>query len=295
MRRLITWPRQFGLALALLLVASVPVAAAELGIPFTINKPAGDGPFPAVVMMHDCSGLGPRSSGAPGRWSELLVAAGYVTILPDSFSSRGAPDGVCTKGSRGVATYWDRGADAKAALAYLQSLPYVDAKRVAVMGGSHGGSSTLAAIVANPGGSDGGQQGFAAAISLYPNCAARYGGWRAVREHPFSGAVVGYEGVFQPTAPLLILIGDADDWTPAAYCQEMAVRAQAEGYPVEIVVYPGAYHSFDSDRPVVFRGQRRNVNAPGGYGATTGGDPKAWADAKQRVSRFLAANLAKGR
>jgi len=24
--------------------------------------------------MHDCSGLGPRSSGAPGRWAKELVA-----------------------------------------------------------------------------------------------------------------------------------------------------------------------------------------------------------------------------
>jgi dienelactone hydrolase len=269
-----------------------PPAAAEMDIPFTVNKPAGDVPFPAVVILHDCSGLGPRSSGAPGRWSAQLVAAGYVTILPDSFSSRGAPDGVCAKGSIGVATYADRARDAQAALTYLQSLPYVDGRRIAVMGGSHGGSSTLASIVVNPGESDGAKPGFAAAIALYPNCAARYGDWRAVRERPAGGAVVGYDGVFEPDAPLLILIGEADDWTPAAYCHALATRSQAKGYPVEIVVYPGAHHSFDSDRPVVYRGQRRNVNAPGGYGATTGGDPKAWADAKERVDRFLRTYLA---
>ena len=34
-------------------------------IPVTLLKPDGPGPFPAVVIMHDCSGLGPRSSGAP--------------------------------------------------------------------------------------------------------------------------------------------------------------------------------------------------------------------------------------
>jgi dienelactone hydrolase len=63
-------------------------------IPLTVARPAGEGPFPAVVILHDCSGLGPRSSGAPGRWSRELVAHGYVTLLPDSFTTRGHPDGV---------------------------------------------------------------------------------------------------------------------------------------------------------------------------------------------------------
>ena len=38
-------------------------------IPAALMKPDGPGPFPAVVIMHDCSGLGPRSSGAPDRWA----------------------------------------------------------------------------------------------------------------------------------------------------------------------------------------------------------------------------------
>src|SRR5689334_13741478 len=65
-----------------------PVGAQEQ-IPATLIKPDGDGPFPAVVMMHDCSGLGPRSSGAPRRWADELVGQGYVVAIPDSFSTRG--------------------------------------------------------------------------------------------------------------------------------------------------------------------------------------------------------------
>jgi hypothetical protein len=45
-------------------------------IPIELVKPDGAGPFPAVVIMHDCSGLGPRSSGAPGRWAKELVGRG---------------------------------------------------------------------------------------------------------------------------------------------------------------------------------------------------------------------------
>src|SRR5262249_39190880 len=69
-------------------------------IPVELSRPDGPGPFPAVVIMHDCSGLRPRSSGAPGRWAKELVGRGYVVIMPDSFSTRGFPDGVCTDASR---------------------------------------------------------------------------------------------------------------------------------------------------------------------------------------------------
>ena len=65
-------------------------------IPMTLLKPDGTGPFPAVVIMHDCSGLGPRSSGAPSRWGSELLTQGYVVIIPDSFTTRGHASGVCT-------------------------------------------------------------------------------------------------------------------------------------------------------------------------------------------------------
>src|SRR5262245_52221999 len=65
-------------------------------IPATMLKPPGDGPFAAVVVLHDCSGLSARSSGAPMRWATLLAGQGYVAIVPDSFSTRGFLEGVCT-------------------------------------------------------------------------------------------------------------------------------------------------------------------------------------------------------
>jgi dienelactone hydrolase len=62
-------------------------------IPVTLLKPDGPGPFPAVVIMHDCSGLGPHSSGSPGRWGRALAGRGYVVIIADSFTTRGFPGG----------------------------------------------------------------------------------------------------------------------------------------------------------------------------------------------------------
>jgi dienelactone hydrolase len=92
-------------------------------------------------------------------------------------------------------------------------------------------------------------------------------------------------------APLLILIGEKDDWTPAAPCVELARSSRATQHPVDIVVYPGAHHSFDSDRPVRYVATRVNMNAPAGRGATTGGDPQAWADSIRRVTEFFERTL----
>jgi len=282
-------------------LAVTTIGGQKAEIPATVLKPDGAGPFPAIVMMHDCSGLGARSSGAPRRWGDLLAPQGYVILIPDSFSSRGFPDGVCTvpldtpaDRLRQVAPY-ARAFDAYAALAWLRAQPFVDGAHVGVMGGSHGGSTTLASVAA-PASSTGylvaeKQRGFAAGIALYPSCGEQYGAWIPKRELGNYGPVSGYTGVYRPIAPLLILVGEKDDWTPARDCEALTSAAKAEGYPVEIKVYPGAYHSFDSGNPVRYVPARRNVNKPDRLGATTGGDPAAWKDAIEQVTAFFARQL----
>jgi len=249
----------------------------EQRIPASLVKPEGQGPFPAVVMLHDCSGLGMTSSGAPGRWADELVRHGYVVLIPDSFTTRGYPGGVCSDPSPtnpGVYTS-QRARDAHAALAYLRTLSYVDGARIGVMGGSHGGSTTLIANL---------REGFAAAVALYPRCAFRMGDWRA-----------DLTGVYKPASPLLILIGGADDWTPAEPCRRLADAAQKAGYPVTIKIYPRAHHSFDSVNPVRYVATWANINSPTGRGATTGGNAEAWADSIREVDAFFARTLAPAR
>jgi len=261
------------------ITTTTPIGTSEQ-IPAELSKPDGPGPFPAVVIMHDCSGLGPRSSGAPARWAKELVGRGYVVLVPDSFTTRGHPDGVCTDASpsRNDVSPARRVRDAYAALAYLRTLSSVDGSRVGLMGGSHGGSTTLASMLAPESDSDllarDKRAGFAAAVALYPGCVPSRRGWSA-------------RGLYRPVAPLLILIGEKDDWTPAEPCRKLTEAAQQAGYPVTIKVYPGAYHSFDSDRPVRYVATRVNASAPGGRGATTGGDPAAWADSIRGVAAFF--------
>ena len=256
-------------------VATSRASTATIGserLPVSVSRPDGPGPFPAVVIMHDCSGLGPRSSGAPGRWAKELVTRGYVVVVPDSFTPRGHADGVCTtpvSQRRADVTPARRAHDAYEALAYARGLPGVDGRRVGIMGGSHGGATTLNAMRApEPAGDTAG--GFAAGVALYPRCVA---------------------DVYRPVAPVLILIGANDDWTPAELCRKLAEAARAAGYPVTIKIYPGAHHSFDSPRPERYRATRINPNAPGGRGATSGGDPVAWADSIREVAAFFERHL----
>ncbi|MSO64454.1 MAG: hypothetical protein EXQ85_01395 [Alphaproteobacteria bacterium] len=213
---------------------TITVAASGEQLPATLRRPAGEGPFPAVTILHDCNGVGPRSSEAPRRWANDLRAQGYVVIIPDSFTPRGLPDGICTEPPQRSRTVDGnvRAGDAYAALAFLHTLAYVDGRRVGVMGGSHGGRSTLAAMVEPVGDGDPlavvKRDGFAAGIALYPACAVTYGRWMVERGGGRTGSLYRFAGVYRPTAPLLLLVGEIDDWAPAAACRELVEAAQAK-------------------------------------------------------------------
>jgi dienelactone hydrolase len=90
--------------------------------------------------------------------------------MPDSFSTRGFPSGVCTDARPGRSSVSPsrRAHDAHAALAHARNLAFVDGRHVGLMGGSHGGSTTLFSLVAPQA-----EGGFSAAVALYPACRAR--------------------------------------------------------------------------------------------------------------------------
>jgi dienelactone hydrolase len=276
---------------------SFPSIGSGQAISAMLYKPDGDGPFPAVVMMHDCSGLGPRASGAAVRWGKELLQQGYVILIPDSFSPRGINDGVCTMQDANLRNSVGgpvRAADAYGALAALRAMPFVAKERVGIMGGSHGGWTTLEAMVAPVTSgdplADAKRSGFAAAVALYPRCTTRMGDW-STTSRGRTGPMSGYRGVYRTVAPLLILTGELDDWTPAEPCRIMTEVARANGQPVDIRVYPNAHHAFDNDGPIRFVAQRNNPSAPSGRGATTGGNPEAWADSRKQVAAFFGKHL----
>lgn len=238
--------------------------------------PATPGPHPAVVMLHGCGGAYAKKGGLSPRhqmWGEYLASQGYAALMLDSFTARGLTQ-ICTlKHSERPLKEADRVGDAYAALAWLRQQPGVDAKHIALLGWSHGGGVTLDAIRRKPKGMS---EGFAAAVSFYPGCSTR-------NKKAAS---------FMPYAPLMILIGEADDWTPAAPCKALAETARTNGAPMQIVTYPGAYHDFDN--PGIKRVRLRTDVPNGvnpGQGVHTGPDPEAREDAKQRVLAFFKTTL----
>ena len=231
----------------------------------------GDGPHAAVVMVHGCGGAYARSGKLNARhqmWGEYLAAQGYLALMLDSFTSRDVKELCTQKMSSRTLRPAERAGDAQAALAYLRSRDDVDAKNVSLLGWSHGGSTVLDAMASAP------EKGprFARAIALYPGCTV------------FARS----PDKFHPYAPLLLLVGDADDWTPARPCQDLTDIARKRGEPMEIVVYPGAYHDFDNPALTAKRVRKDVPNGVHpGEGVTIAPDPEAREDAKRRVTKFL--------
>lgn len=221
------------------------MAAAEL------YQPSVAGPHPAVVVLHGCNGVGLHER----VWSQQLAAWGYVALLVDSFRPRGIVT-VCNEGMRVPPRL--QAQDAFAAAAYLRSGPEVVGGRIGVIGFSHGGWAVLKAVQAG--------------LARPPNVP------------PFAAAVAFYPGCDPPAAPLesdtLILIGGADDWTPAERCQRWVNLVQRNGHIVQLKIYPGALHSFDAPAmPHFFAGHY------------IGRDPAAASDAVVETKEFFDLHL----
>ncbi len=236
-------------------------------------RPEGQGPFPAVVALHNCTGLN-NSAGTFGAryrdWGERLAKNGYVVLMPDSHGSRGAGSQCATR-SRSIRNDRERVADADAARAWLQAQSWVAPDRIALLGWSSGAIAALWAVRARtqppPQSNDG--PDFRSAVALYPGC-------RRLSNAAWSARV-----------PTLILIGRADDQASAATCQQMVAGARGRSARVEIHVYPGAHHDFDHpNRPLQLR-TGLAFSADGSGRVHSGTNPAARADALKRVPEWF--------
>jgi len=218
-------------------------------------KPAGAGPFPTLVYMSDCRGLGVMEE----REQEKVVfddvtSKSFAMLIVDPFTPRGERDTVCSKLTPET---WPKyaargGSDAIAAINALNAMPDIDPKRIVLQGYGLGADSLLVAVDStNPASRD---TKVAGVIAYYPLC----------------------DDKVDPTVPTLIMIGDKDDWTPAAACE------QVKGKPnVELVVYQGATHAFTFPLNFAIELNGRHI----AY------DEKATKDAQERADAFTAAHM----
>ena len=244
-----------------------------------LYRPAGDGPWPAVVMLHGRAG--PYSSAARGRydattlsqrhrmWGEFWAAHGYAALLVDSFGPRGYAAGFA------AGTYASRPAevneqrvrplDAYAALAWLRSRADVIADRIGLQGWSNGAMATLAIMAERPlqftppFDKPSPATGFRAALAFYPGCSAQAGtGWRSY-------------------APMIMMVASRDEEVSPVTCRRLADEVRrATPAPnagtFEFVWYEGAQHAFDDPGKT-----RQSVEA----------NRLATEDAKQRAEAFF--------
>lgn len=240
-------------------VTAIPVNDSAIKvIGGALFKPAGAGPFPAVVYISGCGGIdGPPNRAQQKITIDHLLAKGVAILIVDSFTPRNEPKGVCANlgpldGEEAI-QYATRGRnDALAAVAVLKAMPEIDAKRIFLVGFSLGAySSLLATDSKNAASHDGAVAGV---IAYYPFC---------------------YDDV-ATSVPVLVMIGENDDWTPAAKCRAVTGKTN-----FEVVVYPGDTHVFNtpSEKPRDYLGHHLVY------------DEKATQDAQQRADAFMAAHM----
>ena len=235
-----------------------------------LAKPEGDGPFPAVVLTHGCSGAEKNTShqevwrGLSGH-AALLNDHGYVTLIVDSFETRRITDGCQTSSPK---YNFVQIRDAHAAFDHLSALPFVDADRIGYVGQSLGGGTAMrlaqehwfdARILKDQG-------TFAALVAYYPWC-----------DPSWADALA---------RPVLILIGSEDDWAPASRCIVLHSLAKTGTPDLELKVYPGAYHAFDLPVRELYYAEGAN-----GQFHKILGDPAALRDSQARMLAFFDKHL----
>jgi dienelactone hydrolase len=133
-------------------------SSGELQLKGFIWKPAGAGPFPAILWNHGSEKL----PGAADRVAPFFVARGYAFFVPHRRGQGRSPGPYIMDQLRAARSAPERSLmlvtlheaqlqDQLAALAYLKNLAFVDQRRLAVMGFSFGGIQTMLAVEQGPG------------------------------------------------------------------------------------------------------------------------------------------------
>ncbi len=246
--------------------ASTPMPVEELSNRLSdtslLLKPRGEGPFPAVVLLHTCYG----NLGHVDRWAEQLQSRGYVSLVLNSMAVRELDGyfermGVC---GGMILRPPERARDVSLGLEQLRSLRYVDAERFAIVGFSHGGWTALSYVGSAPSmrtedSPPVGVDGIRAVVTVYPYCGGE--------------AEEGLE-TWPADTGILMLLAERDTVVGTRKCTAYAERQRERGVPVTLHVYPGAKHGFDVD-PGLIEGYDELFDA------------EAADDTRRRIMEFL--------
>jgi dienelactone hydrolase len=195
---------------------------AEQAVQGDLSLPAqSGGKVPAVVLMHGSAGVEPSMA----QWVEALNAIGVATFVVRSFDARGVKR---TVEDQSLVPAGADLMDAFQALVYLASNPRIDAQRIGVMGFSRGG--TVA---------------FRTAVEAFRKTVVKSDLRFAFHIPVYAGCAQVYWSPQLSSAPILNLVGTADDYTTAELCERLAKRYADAGASVRTIKYPDAHHSWD--------------------------------------------------
>src|SRR6201994_847903 len=263
----------------LMSAAHAAPAPAQVEIPLSsgvlhaqLFKPEGEGPFPTVIALHGCGGLGGHSDAVQARyrdWAERLLKAGNAVLWPDSYGSRElGPQCRVKDKEQHVSARRERVSDIMASRQWLEQQPWAAHNRISLLGWANGASALLWAVrpqlMARAPGPD-----FRSAVAFYPDCRVSSGlGWSA-------------------RVPTLLLIGAKDDISSPPACRQVVDGARGRSALARIVVYPGAYHDFDRAN-LALHAIAGAPDAAAPEHGHIGTDTEARADSQKRVAEWLA-------
>jgi dipeptidyl aminopeptidase/acylaminoacyl peptidase len=238
----------------------VTYSSGDLTISGIMNVPAGDGPFPALVLNHGyidpdvyTNGRGLR------REQDYLARHGYVVLHTDYRNHAQSDD--------------DPNADLNLRLGYTEDvvnavlalrtsdLPYIDPDRIGLLGRSMGGGVTYNVLVAQPGLVDAAVvyapvssnavdnfdrwiRGDPGDDALAREIVAAYGSpednpafWRNVSPVTFFDRV---------SEPILVHHGTADESCPIEWSRSTVASLKSLGKDARLLTYDGEPHAFEA-------------------------------------------------
>lgn len=218
------------------------------------------GPAAAVLLLHGCNGAS-QTTGVnprPDKMASLLQEKGYAVLMLDSFSGRDLQEICSVPLSKRTLSPRMRAEDARHALDWLKTRKEVDGDRLGVIGWSHGATSILALLGQK-------QASVRVAVGFFPSCSSYL-----LREK------------FQVSAPLLLLVGEDDDWTPAEPCRALVAKADQPTF--RLITYPETFHDFDNASLKPDEAKRLML---GGASVSVAYNPDASSDAYRRTFKWL--------
>jgi dienelactone hydrolase len=186
---------------------------------YYLTKPAGKGPFPAVVLAPGCGGFHEGySQPVFDKYRGRLIDDGFAVINVDFTRAHDIPG--CADDNGSLISSEDYAKDILGAVTFLAKDSSIDPTRIHVMGWSFGGGASFSAL------------GLAERESVKINSVVAF--------YPYCGGALGWK---QPT-PVLTLVALADNVAPFAQCKGL-VKDALDNKSMRVVEYPGAHHSFD--------------------------------------------------